>query len=724
MLNRASLPARFRSVTAGLLLSVLTLAPASAAQPAAAGVLLDITYYAQTPLHCGAAALAMVLRYWGHPSAVPADFSPLVDPAAGGITTTALATAAEDRGWRAVAGQAPAAGAIETLEHHVARGRPVIALVDGGTDALHYVVVVGFADDQVIVHDPARAPYTRMTADEFDRRWQHSSRWMLVVLPPAGAGTPAAGATVLTSGVAMTPLVAESAAPPSAGAASVDVTSAASASAAPDAAAAETVCNGLVADAVAAASTDQARSERLLRDAIARCPEAPAAYRELAGLRLVQRRLDESAALAAEAVARDARDGHAIDLLAASRFASGDRLGALQAWNLKGEPLVDRIGIEGLRRTPHPVVTGMMRLEPGAELTAGGFTRASRRLDELPSSTRSTLRYQPLGNGRVALEAVLNERRMLPFGPIGLASIATRALITRELKADVTAPFSLGDSWTPAFRWPYPRRRLALDVAVPLGQRLPGVIHIEMLRERQTYTRALEGLDRTEAMRRRFSATWADWLAGPLRVELGGSSDRHDGQRHFSVIAATTLRLAADHVAVHTRLEGWTGAGTRDGFHTADLAVDWRSTRQADTVLWTGRVGLSSASAGAPLALWPGAGSQLDRTSLLRGRRLVIDDVTAGEVFGRRLAYLTVERHQPLVRTEYGSLALATFADIAQAHYRLDHTNPSRLHVDVGAGLRAQQPGSADQLRVDIAVGLRDGRVRASAGYVARWGRR
>src|SRR5690606_39035738 len=99
MLNRASLPARFRSVTAGLLLSVLTLAPASAAQPAAAGVLLDITYYAQAPLHCGAAALAMVLRYWGHPSAVPADFSPLVDPAAGGITTTALATAAEDRGW-------------------------------------------------------------------------------------------------------------------------------------------------------------------------------------------------------------------------------------------------------------------------------------------------------------------------------------------------------------------------------------------------------------------------------------------------------------------------------------------------------------------------------------------------------------------------------------------------------------------------------------------------
>src|SRR5690606_23075533 len=136
---------------AGLLLSVLTLAPASAAQPAAAGVLLDITYYAQAPLRCGAAALAMGLRYCGHPSAVPAAVSPLVAPPAGGMTPTARAAAAEDRGWRAVAGQAPAAGAIETLARHVARGRPVIALVDGGTDARHYVVVVGFADDQVIV---------------------------------------------------------------------------------------------------------------------------------------------------------------------------------------------------------------------------------------------------------------------------------------------------------------------------------------------------------------------------------------------------------------------------------------------------------------------------------------------------------------------------------------------------------------------------------------------
>src|SRR5690606_2911116 len=67
------------------------------------GALIDVPYFAQTRLLCGGAALTMVLRYWGAEGVVPADFQPLVDEAAGGITTGRLVEAAATRGWQAVA---------------------------------------------------------------------------------------------------------------------------------------------------------------------------------------------------------------------------------------------------------------------------------------------------------------------------------------------------------------------------------------------------------------------------------------------------------------------------------------------------------------------------------------------------------------------------------------------------------------------------------------------
>src|SRR5690606_41259763 len=117
------------------------------------------------------------------------------------------------------------------------------------------------------------------------------------------------------------------------------------------------------------------------------------------------------------------------------------------------------------------------------------------------------------------------------------------------------------------------------------------------------------------------------------------------------------------------------------------------------------------------------AGSRLDRAALLRGRRLVVSDGATGGGLGRRLTYLSVERHDPLVSASLGRLALATFVDAAQARQRLTLPGPSEVHVDVGAGLRAAQAGDDTVIRLDLAVGLRDGRMRVSAGSVTRWGR-
>jgi hypothetical protein len=304
-----------------------------------------------------------------------------------------------------------------------------------------------------------------------------------------------------------------------------------------------------------------------------------------------------------------------------------------------------------------------------------------------------------------------------------LTERGVESLLTRTLRGNIAAPLGQGDLWQPSFKWPRERRRTGLAFSLPVpGAR--GVLHVDAFGERQTYARAIEGIDRTEETRRRVEVSWSDWVAGPVRVEVGGSTDRLDA-RYFSVFGVITSRFLNDHVATHIRAERWQPRADSASSHGAvDLRVDWRSSTSGDESSWQARGGVAHVTADAPLALWTGAGSSLDRTALLRGRRLVPNHIVSGEVFGRTLAYGSIERHRPLWRSPYGALALAGFADIARAFDRLDSIDPSRLHVDVGVGFRVNRPGDANQIRLDWGVGLRDGRMRVSAGYVAAWGRR
>src|SRR4029079_15150661 len=177
-------------------------------------------------------------------------------------------------------------------------------------------------------------------------------RWMLVVTPPAGRP--------FSSG---RPL------PPSTAASSP---------------AQETPCTAQIASAVQQAQQNRLEeSERTLVGALS-CPGA-AVFRELTGLRVVQRRWAEAADLAAAALVREPEDRYASRLLATARFIGDDQLGALDAWNQTGEPRIDLIRIDGLMRTRYGVVERSVGLKPGEVLTRSALVRARRRLNELPS---------------------------------------------------------------------------------------------------------------------------------------------------------------------------------------------------------------------------------------------------------------------------------------------------------------------------------------------------
>src|SRR5262249_11913898 len=116
----------------GLALASLAAAPllaADAPAPAPDGAppaVVELPFVRQGPRLCGGAAAAMVLRYWGVSDASAEDFAPLVDESLDGIPVVALVRDLGARGFRVV----PFRGESAEVAHHLARGRPVIALVE------------------------------------------------------------------------------------------------------------------------------------------------------------------------------------------------------------------------------------------------------------------------------------------------------------------------------------------------------------------------------------------------------------------------------------------------------------------------------------------------------------------------------------------------------------------------------------------------------------------
>ena len=120
----------------------------------------------QSEALCGGAAIAMVMRYFGATNVYTETFSALVDQAAGGIRGQDLLQALETRGWHAQSFR----GDASLVQSQLAAARPAIALIQDRPGRFHYVVVVGWSNGRVIVHDPARAPFRLLEEKQFTRR--------------------------------------------------------------------------------------------------------------------------------------------------------------------------------------------------------------------------------------------------------------------------------------------------------------------------------------------------------------------------------------------------------------------------------------------------------------------------------------------------------------------------------------------------------------------------
>lgn len=616
----------------------------------------------------------MVMRYWGAVDIHAATFADLVDPVSEGITGTELKRALELRGWNAASFRGDGA----FVRAHLDAKRPVVALIEDRPGRFHYVVIVGWANGRVVLHDPARAPFRVVDERRFEEAWKPSGFWTLIATPangPASVGEARESPPMPSNETPASP------------------------------------CAGMVTEGVRLAGTgDVDGARRILEVAADTCPQSAAPWREMAGLHVLRSAWPAAAADARRALARDAADQHARRILATSLYLAGDSEGALAAWNRVGEPRIDLVDVQGLERMRYGVAARAIALEPQALLSSESLALARRRLAELPAALTTRMHYQPRANGRADVTAVVLERPLFPNSPVALAAGGLRAAVDRELAIGVANISGSGELWTASWRWwtHRPRAALAFTTPAPFG----GTWGVAAFDERQTYRTSDSTPDTTiEEARRGAHFHVSDWTRSGLRWQADAGLDRWRGIGHsVSIGLGAQQRLTGDRAVVDLQTSAHAG-DVRSW--SAALRSEWRSRPANGGTVWIVRGGMDAAGNGAPLAMWPGAGTGQGRDVLLRAHPLLEDGVVGAGVFGRRLAHGGAEWRRwfqrPFVR-----LAPAVFVDLARAARGLEGFD-SRGHVDAGAGLRLSVTGLG-VLRVDVAKGLRDGAIGVSAG--------
>jgi hypothetical protein len=96
---------------------------------------------------------------------------------------------------------------------------------------------------------------------------------------------------------------------------------------------------------------------------------------------------------------------------------------------------------------------------------------------------------------------------------------------------------------------------------------------------------------------------------------------------------------------------------------------------------------------------------------------LLRDGTIGGAAFGRLLVEGGVEVQRWRLPGRILRPGFAMFFDAARPWHPLPEAGRPMLHADLGAGLRLRLAGHRGALRVDAAVGARDGRWTLSAGW-------
>lgn len=671
------------AIVAVLVTAAVAVPGAGAQPPAAEPHLLEVPYLPQSEALCGGAALAMVMRFYGESGVYAETFSSLVDANAGGIRGADLMSALRARGWRAESFR----GDARFLRSELAARRPVVALIEDRPGRFHYVVVVGWSGDRVIVHDPARAPFRLMEEGRFEDAWSKSDHWALVARPGAPhAASSAPGRAVAPPTAAMEPGRPEG----------------------------DAACGPLVDEGVRLAAVgDLAGGRRLLEAAAGACPSSAAPSRELAGIHALANEWPDAARAAQQALAKDPGDALAARILGTARFLDGHPDLALDAWNRLGEPRVDLVNVTGLERTRYAVVARQMALHPQDRLTREGLQAARRRLAELPAAQLTRLSYRPGEQGRAQVDAVVLERPLAPSGMVPLGALGLRALSDRELTASLASPTGGGELWTAAWRWWAHRPRLSGSLAAPAP--FGGTWQVEGFTERQSYSPASgPGAAVIEESRRHAGVRLADWTGRGIRWDVEAGLDAWAGRgRALSLGAGVEQRFQDDRLALRASGTRWMGSV---GTWTARTSADWRSSMLNEGPVWLARAGMDVAASNAPFALWSGAGTGQGRDPLLRAHPLLHDGIIRDGLFGRRVLHGGIEGRRWLApRGRLVRVAPALFLDAARAWASFGRAAVP-MQWDAGAGVRVALPG-AGVMRVDVARGLRDGSTALSIGW-------
>jgi ABC-type bacteriocin/lantibiotic exporter with double-glycine peptidase domain len=176
---------------AGLCVFALCTLIAAAGAGNAPGVLLDVPFVSQPKNGCGAASIAMVMRYWEHGrdgrrdgrASMETIQRELYSKSAKGIFASAMERYMRDAGYRTFALR----GAWNDLRENLQKGRPLIVGLgpEGPHDPLHYVVVAGmdWKNNWVFVNDPAQRKLLKMARGDFEKQWAATQNWTLLAVP-------------------------------------------------------------------------------------------------------------------------------------------------------------------------------------------------------------------------------------------------------------------------------------------------------------------------------------------------------------------------------------------------------------------------------------------------------------------------------------------------------------------------------------------------------------
>jgi tetratricopeptide (TPR) repeat protein len=666
----------------------------------AAVVQLPVPFVPQEKDTCGAAALAMVLRYWGAPASHDAIAGALVERELQGIRGSRLADFAREHGMVTVA----FAGDMVVLHDHLAKGRPLVLAIDAGHGRLHDVVAVGLDDrGDVIVHDPARGAGRRIAAGDLERKWAKSGRWTLLCTPRDSVGPSPEG--------------------PSDGSETKD----------PSAPATDGAPQGGIAarddtyDALLSRALELGRGEKyteaaaLLDRATALEPARPEAWTERGGAYFLEGRYEEAIGELRRALALR-EDAYARGLLASSLHLAGRELEALGEWNRLGQPALHAVEISGLQKTNDRVARREVGLSEGETLAVAGLRAARRRLEETGVFERVTLRPRPRGDGTADLEVALTERYGLAHGPADFLLTTGVNLAWKRLRLRYTNLGGTGVSLGASYRWQANRPEMALQLQWPRPLGLPGTLHLTGFRGEQAYELG-GGFD----MRRRgIDASARHVLAGAAVASLGlklrdrtFSTVRPDAPP--GLLAGVEGGLEAGLVETHRhrldatlRLFGAGRAiGSDVGYVQADGELRYAGVMSRVEGLSVERSVLAVrlrggwATDGLPVDEMYAPGVSPESDLPLRAHPLTHGGALGANPIGRSVVLVNAEWRQRLWHHPSWDLGAVAFSDSASV-WRPAAGSPSGWLEDVGVGLRFSIL-AGPTLRIDQAWGLVDG---------------